>query len=108
MPVILRELVNATGYTAATVSQVLNSRSHSGSDETKQQIFAIETGCRRNLVGRSPCIYTIGQIVENIASPISSIVLHGIQDYLQQFNYFSLSSAVFRLSSENAFANLRA
>jgi len=64
-------------------------------DETKQQILATskEHGYRSNLVWRSlrsARTNTIGLIVDNIASLFSSIVVRGIQDYLQQFNYFSI------------------
>ncbi len=55
MPVTLRELGKATGYSVVTVSQVVNSRLHLASYETKRQILAMvkKLGYRPNLVRRS-------------------------------------------------------
>lgn len=71
MPITMRELGKASGYSVATFSLVLNGRSHLVSYETKQQILATAKGLgyRPNLVGRSlrsPHANTIGPIVDNV------------------------------------------
>jgi LacI family transcriptional regulator, galactose operon repressor len=71
MPITLRELGKATGFSVATFSRLLNGRSHLVSYETRQQILATakELGYRPNLVGRSlrsARANTIGLIVDNV------------------------------------------
>jgi LacI family transcriptional regulator len=71
MPITLRELGKATGFSVATFSRVLSSRSHLVSYETRQEILAMakELGYWPILVGRnlrSPRANTIGLIVDNV------------------------------------------
>jgi DNA-binding LacI/PurR family transcriptional regulator len=70
MPITLRELGKATGFSVVPVSRVLKGRSHLVSDEAKQQILATakKLGYRPNLVGnslRSARAGTTGLIVDN-------------------------------------------
>jgi LacI family transcriptional regulator len=71
MPITLRELGKATGFSVASFSRVLKGRSHLVTYETRQQILAMakEFGCQPNLVGRSlrsVRTNTIGLIIDNI------------------------------------------
>ncbi len=71
MPITLRELGKATGFSVATFSRVLNCRLHLASYETKRRILATakKLGYRPNLVRRSlrsARTNTIGLIVDNM------------------------------------------
>jgi DNA-binding LacI/PurR family transcriptional regulator len=71
MPITLRELGKATGFSIVTFSRVLKGRSDLVSFETKQEILAMakELGYWPILVGRnlrSPRANTIGLMVDNV------------------------------------------
>ena len=71
MPITLRELGKATGFSVARFSRVLKGRSHLVTYETRQQILALAKGlgCQPHLVGcslRNVRTNTIGLIVYNI------------------------------------------
>jgi LacI family transcriptional regulator len=70
MPITMRELGKATGFSVATFSRVLNDRLQLVSYETKQQLLAKakELGYRPNLIEHrlhSGPTNTIGLILDN-------------------------------------------
>jgi len=92
MPVTLRELAAAAGVSIATVSRVLNHKSHPVNDETRRRILALadERGYRPNLAARSlrtDRSSTIGIITDNIDSPHTTMMIRGIQDQVKQAGY---------------------
>jgi DNA-binding LacI/PurR family transcriptional regulator len=68
MPMTPRELGKATGFSVATFSRRLNSRSHLVANEARQQIIATakEHGCQPNLAGRSLCSVRTNTIGLNV------------------------------------------
>ncbi len=92
MPVTIRELAAAAGVSIATVSRVLNHKSHPVSEETRLRILALadEMGYRPNLAARSlrtDRSSTIGIITDNIDSPHTTLMIRGIQDQVKQAGY---------------------
>lgn len=95
MPITMRELGKATGYSVATFSRAFNGRSHLASYETKQQLLSVakELGYRPNLIGHSLHTVrtnTIGLMVDNI---LRSICLLARVRLKRQVLFFALSSA---------------
>ena len=55
--------------------------------------LAKQMGYRPNLIVRSlktERTHTIGIIVDDIASPFGPVITRGIQDYLKEYDYFSV------------------
>jgi LacI family transcriptional regulator len=95
MSVTLHELAKAAGVSVSTVSRVLSPGNHPVNEETRRRILALaeELDYRPNLVARSLRIertLTVGIIVDNIISPFTPTIIRGIQDYLQEYRYFSV------------------
>jgi DNA-binding LacI/PurR family transcriptional regulator len=95
MPVTLYELAQAADCSVSTVSRVLNNSKHPISEATRERIFTLarEMGYRPNVAARglkTNRTYTIGLIVDNIGGPFTPIIIRGIQEYLQQHDYFSV------------------
>ncbi|MBK8046866.1 MAG: LacI family DNA-binding transcriptional regulator [Anaerolineales bacterium] len=92
MAVTIRELADAAGVSIATVSRVLNHKSHPVSEETRVRILALadELGYRPNVAARSlrtDRSSTIGIITDNIDSPHTTMMIRGIQDTVKQAGY---------------------
>jgi LacI family transcriptional regulator len=95
MPVTLNELAKAAGVSVSTVSRALTASEHPVNEETRQRILTLakELGYRPNMMARSlktDRTFTVGIIVDNIASPFTPLMIRGIQDYLKGFHYFSV------------------
>lgn len=96
----LKSVAERAGVTASTVSAVLNDSAAARSvpDRTKQRILAAarELNYRPNFMARSLRVnrsYTIGVILQEIGDAYGSVVVSGIERYLQQHNYFFLTVA---------------
>ncbi len=95
MPVTLHELARAAGVSVATASRALTGSSHPVNEATKQRILTLaETmGYKPNLIARglrTERTATVGIIVDSIVSPFTPLIIRGIQDYLQEYHYFSV------------------
>lgn len=95
MPITLRELAQAAGVSASTVSRVINDSSHSVNDETRAKILSLakELDYRPNLIARGLKIQrtrTIGIIADSIATPFTPYIIRGLQDHLKANGYFSI------------------
>jgi LacI family transcriptional regulator len=94
MAVTLEQVANAAGVSIPTASRALHG-TYPVAKSTKQRVLqAAENLCYRpNIVARSlrtEQTYTIGIVVDDVASPFSPVIIRGIQDYLQQHDYFSI------------------
>ena len=92
MAVTIRQLAEAAGVSIATVSRVLNNKSHPVSAATRQRILALADalGYRPNNAARSlrtERSSTIGIITDNIDSPHTTSMVRGIQDCMKQAGY---------------------
>ena len=79
----------------ATVSRALTESGHRVNEQTRRQIqlLADELGYRPNLVARglrTDRTYTVGLIVDSIATAFRPLIIRGIQDHLKELNYFSV------------------
>jgi len=107
MSVTIEEIARAAGVSTATVSRALHG-TYPVKESTKQRIhrLAIEMNYRPNIIARSlrtEQTSTIGIIVDDIASPFTPRIIRGINDYLQEHNYFSvILNADRRLESETS------
>jgi DNA-binding LacI/PurR family transcriptional regulator len=95
MPVTLYELAKAAGCSVSTVSRVLSNNKHPISVATRERIFKLanDLGYRPNVAARglkTKRTHAIGLIIDNIAGPLTPIIIRGIQEYLQQHDYFSV------------------
>src|SRR3974390_1463960 len=95
--VTLRAVAEHVGLTPGTVSAVLNNAPSSRSipQHTKNRILAAarELNYRPNFFAQSlrkKRTYTVGLIVEEIGDAYGSMVISGVEQYLQQKNYFFL------------------
>src|SRR5215467_11235096 len=96
--VTLRAVADHVGLTPGTVSSVLNDAPSSRSipQRTKNRILAAarELNYRPNFFAQSlrkKRTYTIGVIVEEIGDAYGSMIISGIEQYLQQKNFFFLT-----------------
>jgi len=96
--VTLRAVAEHVGLTPGTVSAVLNDAPSSRSipQRTKNRILAAarELNYRPNFFAQSlrkKRTYTVGLIVEEIGDAYGSMVISGVEQYLQQKNYFFLT-----------------
>lgn len=96
--ITLRAVADHVGLTPGTVSAVLNNAPSSRSipQRTKNRIFAAarELNYRPNFFAQSlrkKRTYTVGLIVEEIGDAYGSMVISGVEQYLQQKNYFFLT-----------------
>lgn len=96
--VTLRAVAEHVGLTPGTVSAVLNNAPSSRSipQRTKNRILAAarELNYRPNFFAQSlrkKRTYTVGLIVEEIGDAYGSMVISGVEQYLQQKNYFFLT-----------------
>ena len=96
--VTLRAVAEHVGLTPGTVSAVLNNAPSSRSipQRTKNRILAAarEMNYRPNFFAQSlrkKRTYTVGLIVEEIGDAYGSMVISGVEQYLQQKNYFFLT-----------------
>lgn len=96
--VTLRAVADYVGLTPGTVSAVLNNAPSSRSipQRTKNRILAAarELNYRPNFFAQSlrrKRTYTVGLIVEEIGDAYGSMVISGVEQYLQQKNYFFLT-----------------
>ena len=94
-PMTQKELADRLGFSAATVSLVLNRSRGADSipQETKDLIFATadQFNYRPNLLARSLRTrrsFTIGVIVPELSEGYTATVLSGIEDHLLQQEYF--------------------
>ncbi len=95
MPVTLREIAKAAGFSVSTVSRAFAGSDHPVNVETKERILSIanQLGYRPNVAARglkTERTFTIGLVVYNIASPFTPVLIRGIQEYLRQHDYFSI------------------
>jgi len=95
VPVTLRELAKAAGVSVSTVSRALTKSRHPVKKEVRRNIarLAEELGYRPNAVARSlrtNRTFTVGVIADDISSPFTPIIIHGIQDQLRREGYFSI------------------
>lgn len=95
MSITLRELAKAAGVSVSTVSRVLTKSRHPVRKEVRRHIslLAKELGYRPNVLARSlrtNRTFTVGVIADDITSPFTPIIIHGIQDQLRQEGYFSI------------------
>src|SRR5436190_20744314 len=93
--ITLKAVAQHIGLTPGTVSAVLNDAPSARSipQETKNRIHAAakELDYRPNFFARtlrSKRTYTIGVIAEEIGDSYGSLVISGIEEYLQQKDYF--------------------
>jgi LacI family transcriptional regulator len=98
--VTLNTIAEHLGLTPGTVSAALNNSPASRSipEHTKARILAAarEFNYRPNYFARSLRLrrtYTIGIITEEIGDPYGSVIMSGIEAYLQRNNYFFLAVA---------------
>src|SRR5512147_1317513 len=96
MPVTLEEIAKATGFSIPTVSRALTNSNYPVNPATRQRIVdaAQAMGYRPNLSARSlrtDQTNTIGIIVDDLLSPFVPPIVRGIQDYLKQHDYMTLS-----------------
>ena len=96
--VTLKTIAGHVGLTAGTVSAVLNNSPAARSipDHTKQRILeaARELNYRPNFFARTLRLnrtFTIGVITSEIGDDYGSQVINGIEQYLQQRNFFFLT-----------------
>jgi DNA-binding LacI/PurR family transcriptional regulator len=96
--ITLRAVADHVGLTPGTVSAVLNNAPSSRSipEHTKNRILAAarELNYRPNFFAQSlrkKRTYTIGVIVEEIGDAYGSMIISGIEQYLQQKNFFFLT-----------------
>jgi LacI family transcriptional regulator len=94
MTITLEEIAQRAGVSRATASRALHG-TYPVKAETKQRIakLAKELDYQPNLAARSlrterTC--TIGIVVDDISSPFSPLIVHGIHDALRQNGYVSL------------------
>jgi LacI family transcriptional regulator len=92
MPVTIRTVAEAAGFSIATVSRVLNNKDHPVGEATRQRILltAEQLGYRPNVTARSlrterSC--TVGIIADDIVGPFATQIMRGIQDRLKQAGY---------------------
>jgi DNA-binding LacI/PurR family transcriptional regulator len=95
MSVSLTDVAEAAGVSIATASRVLTGSDHPVAEETRQKVLraAEELGYQPNLIARglrTEQTLTIGIIVENILSPFIPPIIRGIQDHLEQHEYFGI------------------
>ena len=95
MPITLEQLAQVAGVSVSTASRALSKSHHAVNPETRKRILTLaeQLGYRPNLMARSlktERTYTIGLILDSILSPFSPLIIHGIQDHLKEFNYFSI------------------
>jgi DNA-binding LacI/PurR family transcriptional regulator len=98
--VTLKSVAERVGLTPSTVSAVLNSSSasHAVPECTKKRIVAAarDLNYRPNFFARSLRVkrtYTIGLIVAEIGDAYGSVVISGMERYLQERNFFFLTVA---------------
>jgi LacI family transcriptional regulator len=90
------DIARETGYSIATVSRVLNHSTYPVRVSVREKILetAQTMGYRPNLVARSlrtDQTNTVGILVDDLLSPFSPPVVRGIQDYLKENKYISLT-----------------
>lgn len=95
MPITLEQLAQVAGVSVSTVSRALNKSDHAVNQDTRQRILTLakQMGYRPNIMARSlktDRTHTIGIITDNIVSPFSPLIMRGIQDHLQEYDYFSV------------------
>lgn len=88
----IRDLAKKTGLSITTISQILNNKGDRFSDETKKIVF--DTVKKMNY---KPNYYaknmikndteTIGMIVPEVTDPFFSLVVKGVEDYLEEKGY---------------------
>jgi LacI family transcriptional regulator len=98
--VTLKAVADHVGFTAGTVSAVLNNSaaSHSFPQRTKDRILAAarELNYRPNFFARTLRVkrtFTIGVITEEIGDAYGSMVISGIESFLRQHGFFFLTVA---------------
>src|SRR5215475_2182963 len=98
--ITLKAVAQHLGLTPGTVSAVLNDSPSARSipQETKNRIHAAakELDYRPNFFARTlrnKRTYTIGVIAEEIGDSYGSMIVSGIEEYLQPRNYFFLTVA---------------
>src|ERR1700682_2483633 len=96
--VTLREDAEHVGLAAGTVSALLNNAPSARAipERTRQRIHAAarELNYRPNFLARSlrkKRTYTVGLIIEEIGDAYGSLVISGIEAYVQQKHYFFLT-----------------
>lgn len=96
MSVTLEEIAKASGFSVPTVSRALTNSSYPVSAATRQRIIEVAQamGYKPNMAARSlrtDLTNTIGIVVDDLLSPFVPSIVRGIQDYLKQHDYMTLS-----------------
>jgi LacI family transcriptional regulator len=96
--VTLRDVADRLGLAPGTVSIVLNNAPSASAipERTRQRIHAaaLDLNYRPNFLARSlrkQRTYTVGLMIEEIGDAYGSLVISGVEAYLQLHNYFFLT-----------------
>lgn len=88
----IRDLARETGISITAISQILNNKGERFSDETKKKVFdAVEkmnykpNYYAKNMIKNDT--ETVGMIVPEVTDPFFSLVVKGVEDYLNKRGY---------------------
>ncbi|MBM7561683.1 substrate-binding domain-containing protein [Fusibacter tunisiensis] len=97
MKITIKEIAELAGVSKATVSRVLNN-SKPVSDDVRQRVLEVieNTNFKPNAVARSLSLsktHLIGMILPDLANPVFSRIISGIESYLRAHDYSLLITA---------------